>query len=267
MDPQKYKFTVAQRYSVWMHHEKRCWFCKEPLGFREATVDHVIPESLLSEPERLMKVIADYDLPIWFQINSYENWLPAHGYCNQTKSSGVFSMTPSYRPIFERLIRRANEVKRTAEAIGRDQKKAKVLTSLLTALEAHKVSVTDVMNLVSAYEGISDPSIQSTPQIFFRLDNGYFINQASVSFEGFCECERDSCVGKAEKVYCYWPSHLSAWAKRKHLFHRCFDEVVKCDRCEKEHRRGDVGRFGTCEKPYDDQESQVDLHGPIRNGE
>jgi hypothetical protein len=263
MKIKKFQFSAAQRYSVWLHHEKRCWFCKEPLGFVEVTVDHVIPESLLSEPLRLKEIIDDYDLPSSFQINGYENWLPAHSHCNGTKTNKVFSMTPSYRPIFEQLIQRAAKVKRTAEAIQRDQSKAKVLTSLLTALERNKVSLTDLADLISAYASldIAIPGIQSTPKAFLRLDNGYFIDRASISFEGPCECEREACVGKTEKVYCYWPNHLSSWVKGKHLFHRCFDETIKCPRCDAEHRRGDVGRAGTCGNPYTDQDHQVDLHG------
>lgn len=261
MTIKKYKFSAAQRYSVWLHHEKRCWFCSEPLSFVQVTVDHVVPETLLSEPLRLKKIINDYDLPKSFQINGYENWLPAHNHCNGAKSDKVFTMTPSYRPIFERLVQNAAKVKRTAEAIERNRSKAKVLTSLLAALEKNKISLTDVTDLLSAYAStdISITGTPSTPKVYLRLDNGYFIDRQSIAFEGPCECEQDTCTGRTEKVYCYWPSHLSTWVKRKHLFHRCFDEIIKCPRCAIDHRRGDVGRIDICAKPYTDQENQVDL--------
>lgn len=263
MADQKYKFSDAQRYAVWLHHEKRCWFCKEPLPFEKATVDHVIPESILSQPKRLAKIIEDYDLPKSFQINGYENWLPAHSHCNGQKTNKVFSMTPSYRPIFERLIQRAANVQRTTESIERDRGKAKVLTSILTALEKNNLSLTDITDLIAAYSGISIPitSKNSAHAIFIRLDNGYFIDRASIAFEGWCECEKGTCVGKGEKVYCYWPDHLSSWAKQKRLFHRCFDELVECPRCGMSHRRGDIGRSETCGFPYSDQVNQVDLQG------
>jgi hypothetical protein len=273
MTMQKYVFSRPQRYAVWLHHEKRCWLCKEPLSYKHATVDHVIPEYLLDDPAKLNKILTDYGLPSSYQINGYENWLPAHSHCNSTKSSRVDEFIPSYRPIFERLMQYALRVRRTAEAIERDQGKAKVLTRLLHALDTNTVSVTDITDLLSAYVHtnvavednqagpIQAGPVQAGPKVYIRLDNGYLIERGSISFEGFCECENPACVGKDGKAFCYWPDHISAWAKRKYLFHRCFDELIPCPRCGLEHRRGDVGRDGTCAMPYTDQENQVDLHG------
>src|SRR5690349_17600689 len=83
---QKHVFTEAERYAVWLHHGKRCWLCLEPLDLVAATVDHVVAESLTDDPTALQETIELYKLPATFNVNSFENWLPAHNHCNQSKS-------------------------------------------------------------------------------------------------------------------------------------------------------------------------------------
>jgi hypothetical protein len=108
----KYSFSHAERYAVWLNHDKRCWLCNEPLRLIETTIDHVIPECLLVDDEHFRQIIDAYDLPLTFSINGFENWLPCHAHCNQRKSNTTFVFVPAYKIILDRLVRDAKKVAR-----------------------------------------------------------------------------------------------------------------------------------------------------------
>jgi hypothetical protein len=38
----KHSFSASERYAVWLHHEKRCWLCEEPLRLLETTIEHYL---------------------------------------------------------------------------------------------------------------------------------------------------------------------------------------------------------------------------------
>jgi hypothetical protein len=86
--------------------------------------------------------------------------------------------------------------------------------------------------------------------------NVYYPNE--IDSEGCCTCERGRCVGAANKMYCFWPRHLSAWVRKKRLFAECYDEVVVCPRCGLNHKRGHIGRKSFCNVPFTNQRSQCD---------
>ncbi len=256
----KQRFTHAERYSVWMHNERRCWLCEIPLRLAEVTVDHVIPESLENTPDRLLALLTEYDLPHGFRINGFENWLPAHAHCNADKSARVFKMVPAYRPIFDRLIRIAPAAQRTADAVKRNVAKDKLLVKVATAIDGHELSLTDLTDFLRFF-GVATLPIGQQPSensSFFQLDNGYWLRREEIVAEGLCSCEREACVGQDKKVYCYFSGLLSAWVVGRHLYQRCYDEMIQCPRCSARHRRGYIGRAGSCANPYSDQEHQVD---------
>src|ERR1017187_2576715 len=145
----KYRFSFAERYAVWLHHEKRCWLCLEPLRLIEATIDHVVPESLLQDEVAFRRIIDLYALPSKFSINGFENWLPCHNHCNQSKSNATFEFVPANKLILDRLIRDAADVELSATAITRNVTKDKLFAKIFVALETQKISLADIAALVS----------------------------------------------------------------------------------------------------------------------
>lgn len=89
----KRPFTSAERYAVFTVHNEKCYMCGEPLDLLSMEVDHVIPETLLDAPEQLESVLTEYNLPAGFNLQSFANWLPACGPCNNRKRSCVFKAT------------------------------------------------------------------------------------------------------------------------------------------------------------------------------
>ena len=90
------------------------------------------------------------------------------------------------------------------------------------------------------------------------LDDGSVVLPTEIVWEGVCECDRESCVDEHQKVHCYFKKGLSRWVIRKRLYQHCYDELVRCPRCRRKHKRGHIGRRVGCNKPYTQQILQRD---------
>ncbi len=256
----KYKFSYSERYAVWLHHEKRCWLCREPLRLIETTIDHVVPESLLNDVATFRSIIDAYALPKDFYINGFENWLPCHNHCNQSKSSATFEFVPGNMLILNRLIRDADKVKRTSNSIKENVTKDKVFAAVFVALEQQKISLDDLQTFVMDFGGrslIQDEPVSDMAKMI-RLDNGYWLHEDDVVASGRCTCDRDACVDSDTKVFCVWGKALSDWVVRKRLYWKCYDEIVACPRCQSSHKRGHIGKNRVCGDPYKDQLAHSD---------
>lgn len=240
----KRSFSHPERYAVWHTNERRCWWCKEPLRLAEATVDHVLPESLLDDEDRREAILVEYGLPKDFNINGYENWLPCHNHCNQSKGNNPPAFVPGNKAIITGLQRRAAEAERIAREVSSNATKDKVFKTVFAALERQAISMHDLGDFWEAF--LADPTQAGVPDDFIVLDSGYWIRKDQIVRQGTCCCERDTCVGRNDKVYCYFPSSLPPWVIEKGLFWRCYDEVVVCPRCSRQHKRGHIDRNGVC---------------------
>jgi hypothetical protein len=101
-----------------------------PIDMRGFEVDHVIPESLLDEPERLAKVLNDLGRPDTFNVNSFENWLPACGPCNNSKSSYPWDPSPLIQRRLQDAARRAPKARAMAESTIQKAQLTKALNTL-----------------------------------------------------------------------------------------------------------------------------------------
>lgn len=107
----KQGFTAAQRWAVWIVHGEKCYLDGHPIDLQSMQVDHIIPESLAEEPERLAQVLHDFGLPPGFDLNSYENWMPACGTHNNQKRAKVFNPTPLIQMYLARAAEKAGKAR------------------------------------------------------------------------------------------------------------------------------------------------------------
>lgn len=84
------KLSDIQRQAVWEIYDRLCFYCRQPVFFKNINIDHFIPRSV----KDLKKTVADYGLPSSFEIESYENYLLACQNCNFRKSGYIFSEMP-----------------------------------------------------------------------------------------------------------------------------------------------------------------------------
>ena len=211
----KRRFSYAERYAVWLCHGPKCSWCHDPLRLIETTIDHQIPESLLYDDARRESVFTEYGLPKDFNINGYENWLPCHNHCNQAKGSRTSEFVPGIKKILDRLREKAQVVERVADSIALNIAKDKVFKTLFAALEEQTITVIDLDQLLEAF--VRDPAAGGVPDDVIILDSGRWVKRENIVHEGTCRCERQACVGRKNKVYCYFEAGLSLGRQQRTL--------------------------------------------------
>ena len=129
----KYRFSAEERYAVYAVHNEKCYICNIAVDLKSMQVDHIIPESLLSEPKELQKVKTAYGLASEFSINSFENWMPSCSPCNGKKSSTVFEFTVLIQMLLQRAQEKAQKARELANKIINRREIAKALNVLQRA--------------------------------------------------------------------------------------------------------------------------------------
>lgn len=143
----KYKFSQSERFAIWSHHGRACYWCEEPLTLQETTIDHVIPENLLEKPAELTAVLEKFSLPKDFRINDFGNWLPAHDKCNKSKNGKALRLTQMTLGIIDKLQKEAEAVRRKEQKIKTDARKSDALGRIFAAKEAGTITKDDIMQV------------------------------------------------------------------------------------------------------------------------
>jgi hypothetical protein len=145
----KHRFTAAERFGVWVAHDRACFWCRVPIPFQHVSVDHIVAESLLDDPDELQRWRDAYELGDSFDVNGYENWAPAHSNCNSRKGPALeASPSPSMIAIFRDVQRRAVNAQRVAAGVERDTAKDWILARVERALETDAISRADLEELM-----------------------------------------------------------------------------------------------------------------------
>ena len=128
----------------------------------------------------------------------------------------------------------------------------------MSELESQRISREELDEVVSW--ALEEPFKEFERSKILLLNNGHWLLKSEVVREGFCMCERSACVDSDEKVYCYHRPDQHPWVVKKGLYSKCYDEVIECPRCGRQHKRGHIGsgRY-SCGNPYEDQEDQRDF--------
>ncbi len=164
----KKRFSASERWAVYSVHGDKCYLNGEPLTLLTMEIDHIIPESLLADQNRLQSVLREYGLANDFDLNSYENWLPSCSACNRTKRDAVFECTL----IVQSHLVRAKHKAEQARAFERKSLSDKQTARLLNDIDrAFNVSPLDI--LTSSFARLLADTSQ-LPQEKMILPSGRF---------------------------------------------------------------------------------------------
>jgi hypothetical protein len=128
--------TDEQKLALWTHYRGLCFWCQEPVGFRESEIDHFIPEHLEKKPLELDRVRADYGLSASFLINDYCNWLPIHRRCNQKKGGKIPKLTLLAIDTLDNMARDAERIRAIEQRIKRKYREEKGFELAMLGLKA-----------------------------------------------------------------------------------------------------------------------------------
>jgi hypothetical protein len=132
----KYQFMAEQREALWLAWDKKCFYCRRLLSFKQMTIDHVVPEWLEYHAEDFNNFLQDCPVTTIFpnfQVNDYCNWVPAHGSgCNFDKGEDI--LPPEF------IILCLHRVKKNLPKVSKELAKLKVskrVSRTLADLETH----------------------------------------------------------------------------------------------------------------------------------
>jgi predicted RNA-binding Zn-ribbon protein involved in translation (DUF1610 family) len=126
-----YKFSEAEKVSIWQGDERRCFYCREPVPYSELQIDHIVPETISSD--QLAKLQSSV-LPTNFEINSICNWVTCHQGCNNRKSS--FEFDPNTIGYYVGMAsKRSDKVQKIMDDFEVEKKNGTLLSTLKVRLE------------------------------------------------------------------------------------------------------------------------------------
>lgn len=143
----KRSISSPQRYAVYTVHGEKCYLCKKPVDYFSFEVDHILPEVLIGQPERLKKVLELFGLASSFDLHSYENWMPSCRPCNNFKRSQVFDPAPIVLIELNTAKQKAAKAAQMAAEVKADRKTDRALALILTGLENGTVSEDTIATL------------------------------------------------------------------------------------------------------------------------
>lgn len=102
--------SPAERHAIYTVHGEKCYMCGDPLNLKTVQIEHVIPEKLAKDPDKLAEVLTGFGLPPDFDLNSFENLLPACIRCNLLKHDTPWWPSPMIQMIIQRAKAKASQV-------------------------------------------------------------------------------------------------------------------------------------------------------------
>jgi hypothetical protein len=149
MDAPSFRMRVA----IWRTNEQRCFFCAEPVMFRNMEIDHLIPRVV--NEVKLSKLIASLELPVDFHVDDTLNLVPTHGDCNRRKGATEFS-EGSLRFFIETWRSKQARLRRELEWGSRAAENEAAILTLALRIEDGKLSLPEAIATLESLCGRRD---------------------------------------------------------------------------------------------------------------
>ena len=98
-------------------------------------IDHIVPESLKDDELAFAEARRQLGLQDDFDVNSFENWMPACRSCNSKKSKMLWHPSLQVQLVLQRAGQKASEVKKNANTLVSDRRLYSALSALTRANE------------------------------------------------------------------------------------------------------------------------------------
>ena len=118
------------------------YICGKSVDLTTMEVDHIIPESLEDEPDRLAEVLRELGRPADFALNSYANWLPSCKPCNGLKSDIVFDPSLIVQLLLQKVAKKAAKAEQVASETLSNRKISRLLNDLVRANDSGQLDET-----------------------------------------------------------------------------------------------------------------------------
>lgn len=164
-------FTAAQREAFHRAYAGKCAYTRQPVDMSSFHIDHIVPETLSADQQRLAAVKAELGLAAEFDLFGYENLVPVAPGVNLQKGKIVFDPHIARYYLGIAAAKKAS-IEEELGKIERRHTKGRALLLLQEALESGKLQAAEVAQILDDY--------QEAPEAIFKLlesiafdDSGY----------------------------------------------------------------------------------------------
>jgi hypothetical protein len=138
----------AERFGVWKAWGGRCFWCREPVLFRNTHIDHVLPLGAAEQVGGLAALKTRYSLPADFEVDDFPNWVPACPSCNQRKSGTLLDSSPQFVLHLMHVRSKAGLAASIAAKLSEDRGKAPLLAKIMEAVSVGDITREEIEELI-----------------------------------------------------------------------------------------------------------------------
>jgi hypothetical protein len=165
-------FSAIEREAIWIAYDKKCAYTSEPIEFDNFHIDHIIPQSIEDDEEKLLGLKSILGLEAEFDIAGYENLLPCKPGVNLKKSDSIFAINRA-----QYFLGIAKEKKEQIEnniiKIKKRHERGKAIYLLQTCLERGELSAKEILEIIDAH-------LEKPSEIFELVKGMEFIDDTEV---------------------------------------------------------------------------------------
>lgn len=147
----KTTFDNLTRSSIWTAYNNLCFYCSQSLDWGDLQIDHIIPESLETNPKEFERIKNELGLNKNFDLNAIYNLVPSHSKCNSRKSNDIFPKNTSL--FYLSLALKAEvKVKTEIEKLKKKKNKGLIISKLQFALSANIINTEELKKILKDAE-------------------------------------------------------------------------------------------------------------------
>ena len=181
---------IKTRVALWRANERKCFYCSEPVSFRDLEIDHVIPERI--SRRELRALIRRLPLTADFHIHGTQNLVPAHRQCNARKS-GELPNDQTVLFFLNLWVRKRSQIQDELRKQIRAAKRDKILIDMSRLIEDGDLTKEELVQLFAAIPSAREPNRQEPIIVTYGLNvddilkSGLIPQQARASYASVCD--------------------------------------------------------------------------------
>ena len=168
------QFSAAQREAIWLAHERKCAYTREPIDISDFHIDHIVPETLADDPDRLEEIRSELGLPPDFDLFGYGNLLPSKARANLQKGAMILdkARTNFFLGIASSKI---SDIESNLKRIERRKNRGKAIVLLQQCLERGELTPDEVSDLLLKHS-------EAPEEIFQLIESMQFADAEEIRF-------------------------------------------------------------------------------------
>lgn len=150
-------FDTKTRVALWNANQRKCFYCSEPILFKDLEIDHIVPEKIGADD--LIELGSRISLPADFGLNALCNLVPTHHNCNNRKGGSLMDdqAIVCYQQLWaKKQLQIHGEIEKHIKAVARDR----YLIAVSRLIEAGEITKQEIWQVISKIQ----PAAQPTPQ-------------------------------------------------------------------------------------------------------